>query len=311
MKEVVLKQLRKNETLVYLYARTKDFYYKHLISDLNLIRNMFKKNVGREVELANPSKYNDKLQWLKLNWYDKRANICVDKYDVRSFVKEKVGEKYLNELYSVYDSVDEIDLDQLPNSFVLKGTHGSGFNIICRNKSDINLKRECKKIARWLKRNYYWQNREWVYKELKPRMISEKFLIDEQGNPPMDYKIFCFHGEPKLIQVDIDRFGGHKQNFYDTEWNFRDVEIWCDNDKSVELSKPENFDEMLEISRKLSESFPHVRVDLYNIDGEIIFGELTFFHLSGIQKFRNESLEDEMGSWLDLERINKNGEYVG
>lgn len=311
MQSEIKATLRKSHLVTNVYTKLRTLYFKYFLTDLTLIRRKFKKRTGRNVEFKAPTKYNDKLQWLKLYWKDPLAATCADKYEVRKTVKDLIGNKYLNEIYGVYESVDQININNLPDSFVLKGTHGSGFNIICEDKSKLNWKSEFQTMKRWLNYNYYWQNREWVYKGLKPRIISEKFLSDARGIPPMDYKIFCFHGEPKIIQVDIDRFGGHKQNFYDTEWNFRDVEIWCDNDKSIELTKPVNFNEMLEVSRKLSKPFPHVRVDLYNLDGQIIFGELTFFHLSGMQKFRNEALEKEMGKWLRLEQIDENGLYKG
>lgn len=303
------QQIKKSNKIVYFYDKLKQMYMKNVVSDEKFIIKEFKKNVGREVNLQNPVKYNDKLQWLKLNWRDPIATKCVDKYEVRELIEEKVGGDILNEIYEVYDGVDKVDINKLPNSFVLKGTHGSGYNIICEDKNKVNWKLEFKKMHRWMSNNFYWSSREWVYKDVKPRIIAEKFMRDFDGKPPMDYKIFCFHGEPKLIQVDIDRFGVHKQNFYDTEWNFRDIEIWCDNDKKVNIQKPIQFDRMLQISRELSKPFPHVRVDLYNMDDKIIFGELTFFHLTGMQKFRDEELELEMGSWLNLKKIDSKGVY--
>jgi hypothetical protein len=310
MTSLLKNLIKKNRFAMGLYWELKRNYFKYFKSDITLVKSIFKKGTGRELNLKNPVFYNDKLQWLKLYWRDEIAEKCADKYEVRKEIKEMTGlDKYLNEIYGSYESVEEIDLNSLPESFVLKGTHGSGFNTICKDKSMTDWNQEYKKMRKWLRTNYYWQNREWVYRDITPRIIAEKFLTDSSGKPPMDYKIFCFHGEPKLIQVDIDRFGEHKQNFYDTEWNFKDIEIWCDNDTSYVLEKPIGFDEMLDVSRILSRPFPHVRVDLYNIEGKIIFGELTFFHLSGTQKFRNEELEKEMGSWIKLENINRDGTY--
>lgn len=282
---------------------------KSFISSKVSIEFTFRRRLKRNLSLKHPILYNDKLQWLKLYWRDNLAIICADKYEVRSFIEQNIGSQYLNDLYHIYHSVSEINIDELPNQFVLKGTHGSGFNIICTSKSNFDIKKEFSKIDLWLKLNYFYKGREWVYQSIKPRIIAEKYLSDKNGNPPMDYKIYCFNGIPRLVQVDIDRFGRHKQNFYDCEWNFRDVHIWCENDKDMIIDKPKNFDEMIKISKILSKPFPHVRVDLYNLDGHILFGELTFFHLNGYMPFIDTELELEMGEWLDLSRIDQKGVY--
>jgi len=300
MNKVMRERLKDMEWLVRAYDDMRALYYKAWTNDEKLLRKWFKKKTGRALELENPVYYNDKLQWLKLNWYDSDAGKCADKYGVREFVEDKIGPEYLNKLIAVYQAVEEIDIKVLPNKFVLKGTHGSGFNLICRDKAKIDWMRARKEMRRWMRSKYYLQNREWVYKDIRPRIICEVFLEDSDGKPPMDYKVFCFNGEPKFVQVDIDRFGQHKQNFYDTNWDVLDVEIWCDKDKDMLIERPKKFDEMLEISRKLSAQFPHVRVDLYNLGGKIIFGELTFFHLSGMAKFRDVEFEGQMGVWLDL-----------
>src|SRR5690625_1654405 len=160
----------------FIYLRWKEFYYRWLVSDEQLIKRQFKKRLGRNVELENPIKYNDKLQWLKLNWYDPLAVKCADKYEVREVVRERIGKKYLNNLLGVYENVNDIDIDKLPDKFVLKGTHGSGYNIICTDKSKVDWNKEFKKMRLWLKRNYYYQNREWVYKDIKPRIVCEEFI---------------------------------------------------------------------------------------------------------------------------------------
>lgn len=296
--------LKKSDLLLRVNDKLKEIYLKKCVSDEQLIKKRFRKRLGREVNLKNPTKYNDKLQWLKLYWKDPLATKCADKYEVREFIEEEIGEKYLNELYSVYESVDEINLDELPNSFVLKGTHGSGYNIICKDKTLMNWEKEFKKMKRWLRNNYYWSKREWVYKDIKPRIICEKYMEDETGKAPMDYKIFCFSGKPKMIQVDVDRFGEHKQNFYDIDWNFMNVEIENFSDQSVEVERPKLLNEMLKLSEKLSKNFPQVRVDFYSFNNKIIFGELTFFHHSGMGKFFPPEFEEEMGSYFKLP-INK------
>lgn len=310
MKKTFKETLKRFELINHFYYSFMQLTNKYLISDMQSIYFMFYRKLGRKLDLKNPVKYNDKLQWLKLYWYDPYAKECADKYTVRPIIEKVIGSEYLNELYAIYDSVYDINIDKLPNSFVLKVTSGSGFNIICLDKNKINWENEVKKIQRWMNFDYSLKGREWVYKDLKPRIICEKYLSDEHGNPPMDYKIYCFNGIPRIIQVDIDRFGSHKQNFYDIDWNFRDVRIWCDNNINYEIPKPINLEKMIDISRTLSKPFPHVRVDFYNLNGLIIFGELTFFHLNGYAKFKDENLEIEMGNWLDLSSINKDRNYI-
>lgn len=284
------------------YDKLRNFYYKYLISDKNLIKKNFKKRLGRDLDLENPIYYNDKLQWLKLNWYDELAIQCADKYEVRKFVKEKIGEKYLNELYGVYESVNEIDISKLPNSFVLKATHGSGFNIICKNKNEVNWEKEIVKIRRWLKKNFYWHNREWVYKEIKPRIICEKFIEQHDSEELRDYRFFCFNGEPKFIAVDFSITNKKKtrRNLYDLEWNLMEEEISYPKELSIKVKKPEKLDEMIHLSRILSSPFPHARIDFYYVNKKIIFGEITFFHQSGMGKIRPLTFEKQMGDWLRL-----------
>lgn len=295
------KYSKRNEMVTMLYDKSKEIYYKYLISDEKLIKKRFKKRLGREVELDNPIKFNDKLQWLKLNWYNPIATKCADKYEVREYVKEKIGQEYLNELYGVYESVDEIDLDKLPNSFVLKATHGSGWNIICRDKNKMDWDAEFKKMRRWLRKNYYWQNREWVYKDIKPRIICEKFLSENNNSSLTDYKFFCFNGKATYCQVIRDRGKNETIDFYDTNWEhmpfngLRDLPM-----SSIEYKKPEKYEEMVKLAEKLAGRFPFVRVDLYYVKHKIIFGELTFFPLSGMGKFTPDEWDYKIGSLLKL-----------
>ena len=298
----IKKILKKNEIIMSIYYRCRKFYYKNFFSDEGFIRKKFKKNVGRELDLKTPVKFNDKLQWLKLHWHDPLAAKCSDKFAVRKFVKDRIGKEYLNELYGVYESVNDINFNYLPKQFVLKATHGSSFNIICKNKDKIKWEKEKQKMNRWLKTNFFWHTREWVYKDIDPKIICEKYLKDKNNKPPDDYKIFCFNGEPKLIQVDFNKFSNPRRNYYeyDSGWQFIDAEVEFSNNPGVKISELKNLDKMLELSKILSDGFPHVRVDFYNIDGKIIFGELTFFHGSGIRSSRPESLKIKMGNWLKL-----------
>ncbi|AOY75608.1 ATP-grasp fold amidoligase family protein [Clostridium formicaceticum] len=294
--------LENNELFVAILDKLKEYYYKYLISDVSIIKKRFKERLGREVELNNPIKYNDKLQWLKLNWHDPIATKCADKYEVREIIEERIGSEYLNELIAVYESIDDIDIDKLPEKFVLKGTHGSGFNMICADKSNINWHDKFKVMSRWFRKNYYWQNREPVYKNIKPRIICEKFLVQNGGDELRDYRFFCFNGEPKFITVDFSITDKKKtrRNLYDLQWNLMDAEISYPKEMNIKVDKPEKFEEMIELSRKLSSGFSHARVDFYYIDNKIIFGEITFFHQSGMGKISPEEFEITMGNWLEL-----------
>ncbi|MFW6009572.1 MAG: ATP-grasp fold amidoligase family protein [archaeon] len=291
---------KKSEDIVTVWHLLRQFYFKYFFTDERIIKKKFKKRLGRELNLDNPIKFNDKIQWLKLNWYDPLGVKCADKFKVRKYVKEKIGEEHINKLYGIYNSVNEINLNNLPKKFVLKGTHGSGFNIICKNKDKINWKIKKKEMKRWMKLNYYWRTREWVYKDIKPRIICEKYLEEPGLSEVKDYKIFCFNGEPKIIQVDFNRFTHHKRNLYDLDWNFLNVKIEYPSDKNKKIKKPEKLNKMLKLSKKLSEGFSHVRVDFYYVKNKIIFGEMTFFHGSGMEKIIPEEFEIKMGNWLDL-----------
>lgn len=301
----MILNFKKNVFLIILKDKFKEIYFKFFITDENLIKKRFRIRTGREVELENPVKYNDKLQWLKLNWDDPLATKCADKFEVREIVKEKIGLEYLNRLIAVYDSTDEIDIAILPNKFVLKGTHGSGFNIICRDKFKIDWEDKRKEMNRWFKKNYYWQNRENVYKDIKPRIICEEFISQDDGEELRDYRFFCFNGEPKFISVDFSITDKKKtrRNLYDLNWNLMNAEITYPKELNIKVNKPEKIKEMIELSRKLSSGFPHARIDFYYINKKIIFGEITFFHQSGMGIVSPEEFEIEMGNWLELPTI--------
>jgi len=292
--------------MVNFYHKIIDYYHQFFYTDTSFVKKQFKKELDRRLDLSKPVTFDEKLQWLKLNWRDPLGTLCVDKYTVRTYVAEKADKKYLNELLGIYEHVSEIDLNTLPNKFVLKGTHGSGYNIICHNKDKPNWKNEFKKMDGWLHRNYYWQSREWFYKEVKPRIICEAFLTNDIGSRDLiDYKFYCFNGVPKYCQVIKDRSDNETIDFYDINWNLTSCRRLTKSKQypnSSGIDKPLNYEEMLELVVKLSGTFPFVRVDLYNIDGRIIFGELTFYPLSGLGKFYPEEWNKVLGDLLVLPR---------
>lgn len=251
--------------------------------------------MGVAINWDNPKTLNEKLQWLKIYWRDPLATVCADKYAVRDYVRDTIGEQYLNTLIGVYDTIDEIDINSLPDKFVLKATHGSSMNIICSDKSKMNWGNEKKKLKRWLTTNYYCGNREWVYKNIKPRIICEEYL----GDNIVDYKLYCFNGEPRYWFVATDRKAGVKADYYELDWKkapFR----WIYPPLNSPPQKPQNSDKMIELSKMLSKPFPFVRVDFYEINGKIYFGELTFFHGSGFGWYEPREYNEYLGQLLKL-----------
>lgn len=273
------------------------------IPDKLYLKLLFRIKMNRKLDLNNPKTYNEKLQWLKLYDRNPMYTNLVDKYEVRKFVAEKIGSQYLIPIYGVYNSFEEIDFDKLPNQFVLKCTHDSGGIIICKDKNNLNIEEAKKKLNRSLKSNYYWKFREWPYKHVKPRIICEKYMVDESGEELKDYKFFCFNGIPKVLYVASNRGVDTRFDFFDL--NFNKLPIIKNKYKNSQqrITKPENFEKMIKLSKVLSEGIPHVRVDFYNINGKIYFGELTFYHFSGLEMFFPEKYDEIFGKWLELPKI--------
>lgn len=256
--------------------------------------------MGKFPNLNHPKTFNEKIQWLKLHNRKPEFSAMVDKYEVKKLIAEQIGEEYLIPTLGVWDKIEEVDFDTLPNQFVIKCTHDSGGLVICKDKQNLDLEKAKKKISSSLSNNYYWHGREWPYKSVKPRIIAEQYMVDESGVELKDYKIFNFGGEPKLIQVDFNRFVKHTKNIYDTQWKYQNVAINYPTDPNVDIKKPECLDKMLELARELSKGIPFLRTDFYVINGKIYFGELTFSPGSGFMKMTPESFDLEMGSWIPL-----------
>ncbi|TVL63143.1 ATP-grasp fold amidoligase family protein, partial [Brachyspira hyodysenteriae] len=271
-----------------------------------IIKEQFKNALGYELNLENPKTFNEKLQWLKLYYHDPLMTICSDKYTVREYIKETIGEEYLIPLIGVWDRVEDIDFDSLPNQFVLKVNWGSGQNIIVKDKSTLNIEETKKKLEYWMKptSNHYYYSYEWCYKNIKPKIICEKYIEQIDGNL-YDYKIFCFHGEPKYIQVDIDRYTNHTRVIFDNHWNKTNKSYSDAKMHSKELAKPYNFEELLYISRKISDNFICARTDFYIIENKIFVGELTFYHQNGICHFSNIEFDIEYGNNIKLPKEKK------
>ena len=262
----------------------------------------FRIQTNKKLNLENPITYNEKLQWLKLNDRNPIYTKLVDKYEVRKYITQSIGEEYLIPCLGIYNEFDEINFDLLPPKFVLKCTHDSGSVILCKDKKTFDTEKANRILTKKLKQNHYNGGREWPYKHITPRIICEEYIVDEYENDLKDYKIFCFNGKPKLIQVDYNRFTNHKRNLYTTNWEFIDASIQYPNDRNVNIEKPKSLEKMLNLATILSQSYPHVRVDFYNINEKIYFGELTFYHESGFAKYEPKELENLMGSWITLEK---------
>lgn len=254
------------------------------IPDEAYMRLYFKAKLHYEPNIECPKTFNEKLQWYKLNYHNPVLTQLADKYGVRSFVEERIGSEYLVPLYGVYNAAEEIDLDKLPERFVLKCTHDSQSTFVCTDKSNFDFVDAKKRLGVALHRNWYWQGREWAYLGIPPRIVAEAFLDEPGRTTPTDYKFYCFDGKVALVQTDADRFTNHDMQYFSPEWEQRG-DIDHEVSDHAPTKKPVNYELMLELSEALSAGFPHVRVDWYNIAGKPYFGEMTFYTGGGFDSF--------------------------
>lgn len=271
-------------------------------NDKTYLKWKYRFTMGYFFDIEKPKSFYEKLQWLKLYNHQPEYTTMVDKYAVKKYVADKIGERYIIPTLAVYDSSDEIDFDKLPNQFVLKCTHDSGGIVICKDKSKLNIKEAVDKLRKGLKKNFYWQTREWPYKNVKPRIIAEKYMEEDERPSLNDYKVLTFDGKVKLIEVHIGRYTKHHtQDFYDREWNKTSISQGSFGKVSdVIIERPALLDEMVRLSEILAENIPHVRIDWYIVENQLYFGEITFFDGSGFDSW--DRYEDDllMGSWITL-----------
>ena len=274
-----------------------------LFSDEKYLKKLYKFSIGRELNLERPQTFNEKLQWLKL--YNRRPEYTqmVDKFAVKEYIANIIGEEYIIPTLGVYDKAEEIDFDELPDQFVLKCTHDSGLALICKDKTKFDRKDAIKKLNKSLKRNYYWWSREWPYKNVQPRIIAEKYMIDDTVKELRDYKFFCFNGRVELYKVDYDRFVNHRANYFTREGEilpFGEETYPPDSNKDIQI--PNTISQMISIADKLSGNLgPFARVDLYSANDKIYFGEITFFPSAGFGRFTDPKWDRKLG---DLMRLN-------
>ena len=274
----------------------------HLMPDEAYLKCMYKAYLGKKLNLKNPQTFNEKLQWLKL--YDRKREYIkiVDKFEVKEYISDKIGKEYIIPTLGVWDKFDDIDFDALPKQFVLKCTHDSGSVVICRDKSKFDAEAAKKKLARKLKSNLFWHGREWPYKNVKPRIIAEQFMEDEKTSELRDYKFFFFDGAVKALFIATDRQKEGEEvkfDFFDPDFNRLQFRQGHPN-ATVLPDKPLCFEKMKELAAKLSVGIPHVRVDFYEVNGKIYFGEMTFFHFCGIVPFNPEEWDKKFGDWITL-----------
>lgn len=265
------------------------------------LRMKYKQCMGYALNLSNPKTFNEKLQWLKLHDRKPEYTMMVDKYAVRKYIADTIGEEYLIPLLGVWDNPDDIDFDALPNQFVLKCNHNSGLGMcICKDKAKLDIAKVKAELRKGLKQDYYLTCREWPYKNVKRRIIAEKYMSDEGNEELSDYKVLCFNGEPKLIEVHKGRFyGNHTADNYDEFWNKTDIEQYDLPKSDKIMPKPVFLEEMLHLSKLLSKNLIHVRVDWYFTNNRLYFGELTFFDGSGYNLFCGDA-DGLLGSWIKL-----------
>lgn len=278
------------------------------LSDYAYIKKEYKKRCGKEINLKNPQTISEKLNWLKLFYRNDQMSICSDKYDLRIYLRKYGYEHLLNEVIGLYESeeeIDQMDIESLPKSFVAKATHGSSWNLIVKDKSEINWKLWKKIFKLWLKLDLSVFGREWHYRNIKPRILIEKFI---DHSPLIDYKFYCFHGVPKFLSVNNEIDQEKHVDFYDLDWQKMDLVSKEFKESNIIIKKPKRFDDMLEIARDLSQEFPFVRVDFYNFDDTIIIGELTFFYGGGFNLLlsKTKNYEKIYGSHIKLPEPNHN-----
>ncbi len=276
--------------------------FARLIPDKVLVQCEYKHCMGKKLNLDKPQTFNEKLQWLKLYNHNPEYTTMVDKHAVKKYVADIIGEEYIIPTLGVWDRFEDIDFDALPDQFVLKVTHDSGGLVICRDKSKLDVEAAKRKINKSMKRNYYLIHREWPYKNVKPRIIAEEYMEDSVTTELRDYKFFCFDGKVKALFIATERASTTEETKFDFfDENFCHLPFTNGHPNAAKLpAKPENFELMKEFAKKLSKGIPHVRVDFYEVDGRVYFGELTFSHWSGIVPFDPPEWDEKWGEWITL-----------
>lgn len=284
---------------------------ENIVSDAFYLRCQYRMRLNQSLNLHNPQTYDEKLQWLKLYNRKPEYTTMVDKYEVRKYISEKIGAEYLIPSLGVWEKFEDIDFEKLPKQFVLKCTHDSGGLVICKDKAILDIDFARKKINKSLVNNYYLCGKEWPYKNVKPRIIAEAYMEDQQNKELWDYKFHCFEGKPFHCQVFTTRNSEEKTtaDFYDMQWNnqkyIRTLADTYDSNSHKIVEKPQTFEEMKRLAEILSQNIPYVRVDFYEVDGQVYFGEITFYPAAGFSSFQPKEWEMIWGNMIDLSKVKK------
>lgn len=274
----------------------------NFLSDEKYLRIRYRLIMRRRLNLEEPQTFSEKLQWLKLHDHCREYTMMVDKYAVRQYIAELIGEKYLIPLLGAWDDPNDINFDALPERFVLKCTHNSGLGMyICRDRSSLDVSKVRRTLRQGLHQNYYLTGREWPYKDVPRKIIAEKYMVDESGTELKDYKINCFNGVPKYIQVMSGRStGNYYLNHFDLNWKPLRIPRKDHVESTQNIERPKHLDEMIEVAKKLSQGTQFVRIDLYHTPGQVYFGEITFFPLSGFLDYTDKTTDLEFGKLISL-----------
>lgn len=289
-----------NRAIRFGYIAKLHGYYPSM-DDVTYLKKSWRAKMGTELNLENPQTFNEKLQWLKLYDRNPKYTKLVDKYEVKKYVASKIGEEYIIPTIGVWNRFEDIDFDSLPQRFVLKTTHDSGGVVICKDKDSFDYDKAKEKLNRLLKDNFYYVGREWPYKDVKPRILAEKYIEDASTKELTDYKFMCFNGKVQCLFVCTERHSaeGLKVTFFDNNWNLLPFARHYPKSKK-EIPCPRELKRMIEVAEQLSINMPFVRIDLYETDGKIYFGEFTFFPGCGFEEFNPKEWDFRLGQMIQL-----------
>lgn len=283
--------------------RLGQYSFLKYLNDEQYIRLLWKANFNCPLNLDNPQTFNEKIQWLKLNYRDSVFTLMADKYEVKKYVAALIGDEHIIPTYGVWDNMEDIKIEELPVKFVLKTTHDSGGIVICKDKLNFDFKAAKKKLNNSMKHNYYYSSREWPYKDIKPRILAEQYVQNYDRDVLDVYKIFNFNGKPKIIQtIQNDKTKNETIDYFDIEWNLLPFRQNFPNSKSL-LNKPKKLETMLELAKTLSQGFPFLRTDFYEVDNNVYFSEFTFYSDSGMAYFEPREWDYKLGSMIDLSSV--------
>lgn len=300
----IKKYLLSPELIISSFIKHCAWSFRSLLSDRLYLILLYRGIVGTWPNFKHPCTFTEKLNWMKLYHHKPIYTVMADKVKAKEWISELIGEQYIIPTLGVWENVDDIDFDKLPNQFVIKCNHNSGLGMyICKNKNQMDIEKVKAELNKGLKQDYYACNLEWPYKNIPRRIIAEKFMKNSDGSEILtDYKFFCFNGEPKFMYCSRDLEETPRTDFFDMDYNLLDMRM-KDPNSNHPAPKPECFEDMKKLASILSKGIPHLRVDFYYINGQIYVGELTFYHNAGLFKFHPSSWDKTIGNWINIENL--------